>query len=88
MHVHNLMEDLVYESLDIVLEGIEGSCSCERCKNDIVAITLNKLPPKYVATDIGLILSKAQNLSSQLNTDILRILTDATEIVKRNPRHE
>ncbi|NLM06219.1 MAG: late competence development ComFB family protein [Tissierellia bacterium] len=88
MQVHNLMEDLVLEVFDKTLEGIPDVCNCSNRRNDMLAIILNNLKPKYVATDRGYVFSRAETLSYQFNTDITKLITYAADIVKNNPRHE
>jgi len=43
----NYMEDIVAHKLDLLSNEIE-ICDCGRCRMDIMAYVLNKLPPKYV----------------------------------------
>ena len=44
----NIMEDLVLEEFENAAQTL-GCCTCEDCRNDIIAYALNQLPPKYVA---------------------------------------
>lgn len=88
MQVHNLMEDLVFRLLDQTLDKIPGVCRCQECRNDIAALVLNNLSPKYVATDKGYVYGKVSSLMYQVQTDIIRQITIATGIVMANPRHE
>lgn len=82
----NVMEDLIveeYESLQPTLD----CCTCEACRNDMIAYALNQLPPKYVATRRGEVYSKTFILRNQHRTDIMAALTKAASVVKENPRH-
>ena len=62
-------------------------CTCDDCRNDMIAYALNQLPPKYVATRKGEVYSKTFILRNQHRTDIMAALTKAAKIVKENPRH-
>ncbi|MFZ2538675.1 MAG: late competence development ComFB family protein, partial [Oscillospiraceae bacterium] len=43
----NIIEKAVSDNLDSVLDRFK-CCKCDRCKKDIIALSLNSLPPKYV----------------------------------------
>ena len=82
----NMMEAFVEE----VLEKIEpelGCCTCEQCRSDIIAWALNQLPPKYVATQAGGAISKADTLRIQHLTDVRTAIIQGAELVKKHPRH-
>lgn len=83
---HNLMEDIVLQYVDSVMEQ-QGVCHCEICKSDVIAFALNHLPPRYVATELGRLVSKAQSYESQFHTDVITALSEAAEMVRKKPRH-
>jgi competence protein ComFB len=88
MHeIKNYMEICVTDMLDSVLKEING-CKCENCKYDIIAITLNSLPSKYVVTKRGQFYTKLQALQQQFDVDIISAITKAAVLVAKNPRHE
>jgi len=88
MGVKNVMEIIVWESIDRVLEGVPDVCKCAKCKDDIAAYALNQLKPKYASTHKGEIISKAATLEPQQRLDVITALTQGIEQVGRNPRHE
>lgn len=83
---HNLMEDIVLQYVDQVMNS-EDVCTCEVCKSDVIAYALNKLPPRYVATELGRLVSKAHSYESQFHTDVIAALSEASELVRKKPRH-
>lgn len=85
--VRNIMEDIVYDKLDSIVDSL-GCCTCDKCKADIAAYVLNHVTPRYVASEKGEIFSKVQELNQNSNTDILRRIVSAAEIIKESPRHE
>ncbi len=87
MEVKNHMEYVVEKMLPQVLKMKPDVCSCERCISDMKAIALNNLPPKYVATEKGEVLTKANQLTVQFEADVIRALVEATEKVKGHPNH-
>lgn len=82
----NYMEVCVANMLTRVLEGI-NTCTCENCRYDITAITLNSLPTKYVVTKQGQLYTKLYSLQQQFDVDIIAAITKAAAIVAENPRH-
>ena len=82
----NIMEDLVEEQFDEMKDSLE-CCTCEQCRGDMIAYALNQLPPKYVVSHTGELITKLNNLKVQNMTDVCRCLIEASKIVKENPRH-
>jgi len=80
------MVDLVLPRL-LVEDAYKNKCTCEQCINDIKAIALNNLRPRYVATETGSVLSKANMFTVQSDTDVTKALVEAIEKVNRLPRH-
>ncbi len=87
MHLHNYMEDVVFENLDKLLSEQNDMCKCDRCKLDIAAMVLNHVPAKYVVTQKGSIYTRLAELGLQFRADIIRELTRAIEIVRKKPNH-
>ncbi|NQT89982.1 MAG: late competence development ComFB family protein [Candidatus Omnitrophica bacterium] len=87
MAYKNYMEDAVIDELIGVLEQLKEACACERCREDIVTYALNRLPAKYVATDLGNVYTKLHQVKAQAKTDIVVRLMEAAKVVKENPRH-
>ncbi len=84
----NLMEKEVMHVTDGILKTMDDMCKCEKCKLDIVAISLNNLKPHYVVSEKGEVYSKVNNMNYQFNTDIVAAVTKAIELVKNSPRHD
>ena len=83
----NYMEDCVTDMMQGVLSDLID-CHCERCRMDILAHVLNKLPPKYVVTRKGHLYTKLSALQTQFDVDIIAAITQAAAIVAKRPRHE
>ncbi len=86
MIVKNLMEDIVEKKLDEIFDSL-NCCKCDMCRLDILTYTLNRLPPKYVATTQGELLSRIDSLDTSFEMSIVATITSAAEIIKRFPRH-
>ena len=87
MSMHNYMEDIVGETLDILISERDDLCKCDKCKLDIAAMALNKLSPKYVVTSKGRVYTKLNELEFQHRADILKEVTKAIEFVRVNLKH-
>jgi competence protein ComFB len=85
--VSNYMEDIVREILPNILDKYKNICKCEKCMEDISAISLNNLKPLYFVTEKGAIYSKLKKLQVQFSADVINELTKAIEIVSKNPNH-
>ena len=82
----NLAEILVKEKAALVMEKMKV-CTCKTCVNNILALTLNSLPAKYVTSDNGKQCLQLDTYKKQYETDILAALTKACVRVKASPRH-
>lgn len=87
MEVKNVMEQLVWDTLAKVLEKMPETCKCEKCRADMVAFALNKLKPRYAASERGETITKAMALEFQSHLDVLTALTQAAEVIGKNPHH-
>lgn len=81
--VVNAMETAVLDKLDTVLSRCQ-CCRCDRCKKDIVALSLNKLPPKYMVLAEG---QPAPDVDPQTNASIITAMIQAVIKVRNSPRH-
>lgn len=73
----NAKEILLKEILYQYLNQLNMICHCEKCIEDVLAISLNQVKPQYI-TDIDKIsYSKSEMVDKQKNTAMLVILTEA-----------
>jgi competence protein ComFB len=79
----NTMESIVLEKLDYVLSRCQ-CCKCDRCKKDIVAKALNKLPPKYMVLTDGQL---TPDVDQHTNTQVVSAMIQAVLAVRAKPRH-
>lgn len=88
MKVKNYMEDVVEHLLPDLLKQYPDLCHCSQCESDIKALALNSLTPKYVATDIGEVYTKVNELSIQFEADAIKAIIQAIQVVTQFPRHK
>ncbi|MBL0388772.1 late competence development ComFB family protein [Tumebacillus sp. ITR2] len=87
MKVVNLMERVVEAALEQQWKHLRMPCDCEICKNDVLALTLNALPTRYVSNDRGRMIVQARMMDEQYQADVLREMSLASEVVAKKPSH-
>ncbi len=80
----NLMEAFVEKRLDAAMKKFK-CCTCERCRKDVLAFTLNKLPPLYVIEDDPDIRDLHER---ERAAQVATALVQAILAVKAHPSHE
>ncbi len=79
----NLMEGFVSSRIDEVMQKF-NCCSCERCRRDILAMALNKLPPLYVLEDD---LNLRDQKEKERSADVAAALVKSVLAIKAHPNH-
>ena len=87
MHVINIMEIWVERCLTDVVNDIE-MCKCEKCLKDIYALSLNKLPPRYIISDKGIEENEADLDFCKVKPEIIQCIRKCADIVRKNPKHD
>lgn len=85
--VHNVMEDLIQAEIDECI-GDLGICTCPVCRRDLLTLTLNHVAPKYVTSEKGAAITKAERTASR--DEKLKLLTEIAyyaQLVKQKPHH-
>ncbi|MFS0864961.1 late competence development ComFB family protein [Fredinandcohnia sp. 179-A 10B2 NHS] len=88
MKVYNAMEPLVAEALNENWPQMSMPCKCVQCKNDVFALTLNFIGPRYVTRESGIAYVKAQYFDKQMKTNIYIKIGEAAKIVAEKPQCE
>lgn len=85
--LRNHTETVVYQALQNYLRQNKLACTCERCQADIMALALNRLPPRYYVSLQGKILTQCE---SHALPDQARVMADvvlAVQQVSATPSH-
>ncbi len=83
--LYNITERLVINRLEVALKKM-NCCRCDRCKKDIIALSLNSLSPHYAVStsdDIDKLIEKDEKLGLEVTSAILKAILN----VRKNPRH-
>ncbi len=90
MGVKNIKEDIIYNIVNEVLKSDNDIKNLNLHKDDIVAYILNRIPPKYITSERGVLHGKLEaRYIIQQKTDILLLLYEAVEVFsKRRPTEQ
>lgn len=88
MAISRPVEQAVIREIDNYLADHGEICACERCRNDIMALALQNLPPRYSTTRQGEVWINLELQSPQLKMDVLKAIVRAVEKVSQHPRHD
>lgn len=88
MPIFNVMEQMVDAKLEELLPK-SSCCKCEKCTDDIRALALNRLPAKYVSSEVGELYTRVNSSMEQQNSlDINFAVYSAIEFVTTHPHHD
>ena len=82
----NVMQVLVEEKAPKYVQMF-GLCTCERCMEDVKALTLNNLVPKYVVLEQGDLVPRLTVYETQFSSDITAQMLKACRVVMEHPHH-
>ena len=88
MALKNCMEEIVVHTLDQLLAKTPELCHCDECRESMLALALNSLPPVYTVSQRGESFAKSKELDMQLNADVMAAVCRAVEIVSTNPHFQ
>ncbi|MFZ5623950.1 MAG: late competence development ComFB family protein [Gemmatimonadota bacterium] len=84
--IKNLVEEHVLQAYDALVGHFPAFCGCDVCRSDVLAYALNRLPPRYVSTLEGLVVSEVSLERQQAQADISVVVMEAVRMVMRSPR--
>lgn len=70
------------------LKNNPGTCTCSICQDDILALTLNELPPHYAASLAGEIFTEVGLELIGGKAQIVTVITRTMKKVSEKPRHK
>ncbi|TFG81635.1 MAG: hypothetical protein E4G74_03865 [Erysipelotrichales bacterium] len=82
----NLTEELVLEHIGVMMERMK-LCRCLTCTMDVLALTLNSLPQRYITTDLGRQHFQVGIYKKQYEANTRAAIAKACIRVKTSPRH-
>ncbi|MFH1460478.1 MAG: CheR family methyltransferase [Candidatus Omnitrophota bacterium] len=88
MKARNVMEDIVKKYLSEMWERRFDICTCDICRQDILAYVLSRLPARYVTTDSGAMHAIVDQIQVEESSLVLKEIVVAIKLVNERPRHE
>lgn len=86
MKFKNLVEEHVMEAYTSLRPHFPEFCGCEVCRADVVVYALNRLPPRYVATLEGSVVTEV-NLDKQQGRAAIDVaVMEGLKRVSQSPR--
>jgi competence protein ComFB len=82
--VKNLLEDFVAQEYERLKPP--AFCGCAQCRDDVIVFALNRLPPKYVAANVGEVIGNVALHRDQPIADASVVLVEAFRRVGSSPR--
>jgi len=86
--LRNHTEIVVLQALQGFLRHNKLSCSCDRCQADIMALALNRLPPRYFASSLGEILTQWESHALPDQARVMAEIVQAAQQVAFSPSHD
>ena len=86
--MRNVSEDLLRELYDELRPGIPGWKDTLENREDVLVYALNRVPPHYVATTRGEVMTRMDMLRDQLRADATVVLIEGFRFVAAKPRGE
>jgi competence protein ComFB len=86
MKLKNLLEEHVTEAYASLRGHFADFCGCEVCRADVIVYALNRLPPRYVATLEGTVVTEVNLDKQQGRAPIDVAVLDGFKRVSRSPR--
>lgn len=80
-------EIVVHQALQDYLRNNIISCSCELCQADIMALALNRLPPRYYVSLRGEIMTQWESHALPDQARIMADVVRAAQKVSASPSH-
>ncbi|HEY7237152.1 MAG TPA: late competence development ComFB family protein [Gemmatimonadaceae bacterium] len=62
-------------------------CSCEQCADDVVAMVMNQIRPRYTTTGLGWAVETADLDTDQVRAQLSVLVFEAMHRVAEQPRH-
>lgn len=80
----NLMEETVLNKIDQLWSKTKY-CKCDRCRMDVAAYALNRLPAQYVQSLKGKVLYRFEENQIQRDIEVTVAVSQGIEVVEKAP---
>jgi hypothetical protein len=84
--IHNLVEEHVRAAYESLRPRFPEFCGCDVCREDALVYTLNRVPPRYVASIRGSVLTEVSLEKDQSRAAIDVVMMDGLRKIGQAPR--
>ena len=84
--MRNVVEDVVALQYAELLPTVPGACGCAVCREDVLVFALNRLPPHYVSTLKGEVVSRLEMQADQGRANTAIAILEGIRHVSAAPR--
>lgn len=84
--LYNIAQRLVEENVDKYIKSFDV-CPCRRCRNDVIALSLNYIPQKYVVMHPAELVLRSDMYNIRHHGEITAQIMRACKQVKEHPNH-
>ena len=84
--IHNLVEEHVRASYESIRSRFPDFCGCDVCREDALVFPLNRVPPRYVASRTGSVLTEVSLEKDQSRAAIDVAMMDGLRKISLAPR--
>ena len=85
--IFNIPMELTLEMVDKYMTMFDV-CPCQRCRNDVIALTMNGLCAKYIVLRPSEYHILSDMFTNRYKSDVVAQLMHACSVVKEHPRHD
>ena len=84
--IHNLSEEHVQASYESLVSRFPDFCGCDVCRADAMVYALNRVPPRYVSTQQGSVITEVSLEKDQNRAAIDVAMMDGLRRISLSPR--
>lgn len=87
MQAYNVMEEIVRNEIEKNIDQLHMSCVCDYCLSDVLALSLNQLPPRYIVNaDRSPYVRAVYVADRQGAINIIKTISQSATLVSNNRR--
>jgi competence protein ComFB len=84
--IKNLVEEHVVAAYDTLRSHFPAFCGCDLCRDDVLTFALNRIPPRYVASREGSVVTEVALEKGQSRAAIEVVVMEALRKISVAPR--
>lgn len=84
----NVIEDIARDFLNTTLTLRYDICTCNQCRNEMLAYVLSRVPARYATTEQGVLYTIIEQTKVEHEVEITKAILSAIELISKNPRHQ